>query len=173
MSLSKLTIWLRDEKCRPYKIQTALGDRLWVQNCMGETVLEVPDIPVGADHVEVEVPPGTYVIQGHVCEHGTNEYTDKAMVVVGCNQDLCVNLFVPTIGTCARRDLNAFVTAARAIGLPDDDIVITARTILRAGRIAPREMIANLNQRIEAVENVEGAGEILKAYHATLDVIAR
>lgn len=171
MGYSKLNIWLRDEKCRPYKIQTALGDRIWIKNCMGEIVEEVPDIPVGEAHVEVRVPPGCYVVQGHVCEHGTNDYTDKAMVVVGCEQELCVNLFVPSIGTCVVRDLAAFVREARIVGVPDDDIRIAARTMMAAGRIPPRVLVAIIERRMQAVAELEGASEVVNEYQATLDIV--
>jgi len=171
MGLSKLNIWLRDENCRPYKIQTALGDKIWIKNCMGETVEFVPDIPVGTAHVEVEVPPGCYIIQGHVCEPGVNDFTDKAMVVVGCNQEQCVNLFVPKVRTCVERDLHPFVREARLVGVPDEDIRIAAQTMMAAGRISPREVIADIERRIAAVEDLEGAGEIVKEYHATLDFV--
>lgn len=171
MGFTKLNIWLRDEKCRPYKIQTPLGDRIFINNCMGERVKLVPDIPVGEAHVEVEVPPGCYVVQGHVCEHGTNDYTDKAIVIAGCNQELCVNLIVPQIRTCAVRDLHPIVREARRLGLPEVDTRITARTILAVGRISRHEMIGNMEKTIEVTKGVKGTEEVIKEYHATLDII--
>ena len=61
MGFSKLNIWLRDEKCRHFKIQTDTPQWDWVKirNCMGEEIKHVV-MPMGEAHVAVEVPPGCY-----------------------------------------------------------------------------------------------------------------
>lgn len=170
MGFSRLNIWLRSEECRPFKIQRPGLDYVVVRNCMGDEVKRV-DVPVGESHVEVEVPPGCYIAQGHVCEPGINDYTDKAMVMVGCNQELCVNLIVPKVRTCARRDLNAFVREARLARVQENDIRITAQTILAAGRISLEETVANIQGNIAAIKDVKEASEVVREYQATLKTI--
>lgn len=173
MGYAKLNIWLRDEKCRPYKIQTATpGDTISITNCMDGLVEKVV-VPVGEAHVEVEVAPGCYIVQGYVCEPQPigNEFTDKAMVIAGCNQELCVNLIVPTVRTCVKEGLNAFVRAARFVRVPEHEIRIMAKTMLKAGGISKEEMVENIASRAEVVKEIKGAEQIVKDYNATLDVI--
>lgn len=91
--------------------------------------------------------------------------------MVGCNQELCVNLIVPKVRTCARRDLNAFVREARLARVQENDIRITAQTILAAGRISLEETVANIQGNIAAIKDVKEASEVVREYQATLKTI--
>ena len=170
MGYVKLNIWLRDERCKPFKIQRQDGlDYVTVMNCAGE-VVQTADVPVGEAHIELKVPPGCYVIQGHVCEPGINTFTDKAIVIAGCGQELCVDLIVPIIRTCVVRDMHAFVTAAMVANIPRIDIATTVRTILAAGKIPREEMATDIEARIKAANKKE-AKNVAKEYATTLDII--
>jgi hypothetical protein len=155
MGFSKLNVWLRDEQCKPFQIdKPTQHDWVKIKHCTGELVKKVT-FPAGQAHVEIEVPPGCYKVKGHVCQRGTNEHTDEAMVIVGCNQVSCVNLIVPNVKTCARNDLVAILDVARRLDLPNPDIIATARTIMRIGDINRDTLIAELDSRIESVKAVE------------------
>jgi hypothetical protein len=158
-------------------------DVVEVRNCMGELLEINPgstaptrvEVPVGEAHVEVEVPPGCYVVQGHVCEpdRNINDFTDKAIVMAGCNQELCVDLIVPYVRTCASRDLHPFVREALRANLPENDIRIAARTILAAGRISPDEVVETINRDVLAAKAVKGAEYLTREYNATLRIIRK
>ena len=71
-------------------------------------------VPANNGHVEIEVPPGRYVIAASkhtwtkvVYENWYekyalygNWYTHKAIVNVGCGEDVCATLFSPTVQLC-------------------------------------------------------------------------
>ncbi|MFZ2071258.1 MAG: hypothetical protein WAV32_06655, partial [Halobacteriota archaeon] len=52
------------------------------------------------NHIEVDVPPGCYVVWTRVC-YGKNEETNKVMVIVDCGEEVCVNLLLDDVETCA------------------------------------------------------------------------
>jgi len=183
MGKAKLNIWLRDEQCRPFIIHTPGLDYVEVMNCMGESLELNPgstwparlEVPVGEAHVEVEVPPGCYVVKGHVCEpdRNINQFTDKAIVTAGCNQEICVDLIVPNVKTCALRDFHPFVREALRANLPENDIRIATRTILAAARISPDEATEMISRNIAAAKAVKGAEYLTREYNATLRMIRK
>lgn len=174
MGKAKLNVWIRDEKCRVVINTSQLPQWDWVEisNCMGDVIKHIT-LPVGEAHVEVEVPPGCYVAQGHICmtpEAAFNGYTDKAIVMAGCNQDLCVDLIIPVVGTCVERDLHPFVTQALRLGVPRIDIVTTARTMLRAGQIEPAQAVKRVDRIIAEAKKMK-AELAVKDFSGTLDIL--
>ena len=176
MAGARLNVWLRDENLSVIinKLEKPQWDWVEVRNGMRELVKRV-DLPVGETHVEIEVPPGCYEVQGHVCLWpllALNNFSDKAVVVVGNNEELCVNLIVPSVKTCVFRDLHPFVREALERNLPITDIVTTARTILAAGRIHPRQAYDVIKRIIEESE-ARKAEKALKEFTGTLEVLDR
>jgi len=49
-------------------------------------------------HIEVEVPQGCYIVRAWV--YWGNLWTDRAMVIVCCGEEACVNLIVPRKVNC-------------------------------------------------------------------------
>jgi hypothetical protein len=66
------------------------------------------NVPAENGHVEIEVPPGCYVLVGSMhtwYTHGIfkgNWYTDHAIVQAVCGQDVCTTLYAPTEERCGR-----------------------------------------------------------------------
>jgi hypothetical protein len=106
--MSRLNIWITDlgNPCR-------MAQRDWVvavSNCEGQ-VLEwcgkrYDSVPAKCGHVELELPPGCYVIrasahtwwsQGHL--YG-NWATDRAVVQACCDERHCVTLYAPSVQAC-------------------------------------------------------------------------
>ena len=108
MSMSKLKIWITDlgNPCR-------MSQRDWVvaiTDCNGKVVTwckkKYDNIPAPCGHVEVELPPGTYIIRAsaHTWWYQGKLYgnwtTDRGVVTVCCNEDACITLYAPTIQAC-------------------------------------------------------------------------
>lgn len=176
MGTAKLNIWFRDLKCRPfYNLWDNPGyDWVEIYNCLGERIAHV-HTPVNEAHVVVEVPPGCYMITGWVCEHRPrmhlNGPTERAMVIVGCDQEVCVNLIVPTIDACTRNLVNAMVTEAQALDIPGDEIAVTVRTLLAAARVSKLEMMNEIERHIDMIKEIKGSHQIVGQFKATLDFI--
>lgn len=56
-------------------------------------MMVIRPLPMDLVHVEVEIPPGAYIVQGHFCDWEElearnlgNNYTDRAMVIANCDQ---------------------------------------------------------------------------------------
>jgi hypothetical protein len=175
MGFAKLNVWIRDEKCKPFKWgPSPTWNFLEVRYCDGELFTKVDPVPVGKANVEVEVPPGCYIVQAHVCVHdklNINEYTTKAIVRACCGQEVCVDLIVPGVKTCVHQDINAILGQAMAANVPRGDLVTTARTLLTAGGISREEMTADIQGRIDAIKARKELADIVRQYSAVLDIV--
>jgi hypothetical protein len=171
MGLAKLNIWVRDETCKVLNLEVEGFDWVDVKSCQGELIKRVY-LPLGEAHVEIEVPPGCYILGGNICEMPKfNETIDQTMVIVGCGQELCVNLIVPVVSTCVRRDLAVFIRAARLAGVSVQDLQIATRVMLTAGDISPGEMTEVIGGTVATLHDAKGSTELLKEHKVTLDMI--
>ena len=174
MGMAKLNVWFRDEKCRPYfnKVNTS-WDWVTVLNCMGERIIFKHPVPVGQAHVELEVPPGCYIVQGHVCGEADhiNEYTDKAIAIVGCGQEACVNLIVPGVGTCVLQALHPIVQELVLQRVPDVEIGRTTQLLMRAGRVSSEVMVAELQSRLTMLRTLEGTAKVAAQIEKTISFV--
>lgn len=124
------------------------ADRIWLQPAPWNK-------HVYFQHVEVDVPPGCYVVWTRVC-FGDNEETNKVMVVVGCGAEACVNLMLDQVKTCTGNVFWPLIDEAVALDVPNRDLRGAAR-LMNVVRDKNRdEVFAELEQRIEdAGENAE------------------
>jgi len=61
----------------------------------GETRIRlVPPTGKYINHIEVDIPPGCYVVWARVGVSAFSSETDRVMVIVNCDGDLCVNLLL-------------------------------------------------------------------------------
>lgn len=105
-------------------------------------------------HVEVDVPPGCYVVWTRVC-FGRNEETNKMMVIVGCGQEACVNLVLDAVRTCTGNLFYPFFEKAVELGVPNRDLRGAAR-VMNVIRDKNRDdVFAELDQRLEDAEDNE------------------
>jgi hypothetical protein len=95
------------------------------------------------------------------------------MVVVGCAQEVCVNLIVPKIRTCARRDLAPFVRQLTELRLAPPEIARFASLMLRAGGLTPEEIAPAIEQRLEVARTIPGetGARLVRAYEGTLRAV--
>ena len=171
MSYAKLNIWLRDLNCCPKNVWKV---ELVVKTCCGEYLVDFnpdviakvaeayPDYKVerGArdhettiritqpghkpviKHIEVDVPPGCYIVRAWVC--WGNLWTDRAMVIVGCGQEGCVNLFVPEAQHCIRAALLPAVKVARDLRLQTDKLRVATEVLMAAGEVQREDLLREL-----------------------------
>lgn len=101
MGYSKLSITVRDRDhpCAPY-FATGHTFRVDIWHCDGTPFKKGYALRERV-HDQIEVPPGSYVIFGHAACN--NVLTDIAMVNVGCDQTVCVNLLPTTFRLCLWR----------------------------------------------------------------------
>jgi hypothetical protein len=156
MGKSKLCVWFRDEKCKPFPNLNNVEGWDWVSvwDCSGNLVVDKATVPISEHaHVDIDIPPGCYVVQGHVCGENTkpriNDYTSKAIVMVGCNEVKCVNLIVPQAKTCAREFLQPLIAEALLHDIPRLEIQTSIRTITQAIGIQREELIYETEKQIE------------------------
>jgi hypothetical protein len=87
--MAKVNVWVRDANC---EIVNRTG-HLHVLNCHGTEVLGQTFYN---GHAEVDLPPGCYIIKaGLFTMWHQNIYTDRAIVIVKCGEETCVNLLLP------------------------------------------------------------------------------
>lgn len=164
MSYGKLNIWLRDLNCCPKNVwkvelvvKTCGGEYLVDFNPdvidklkeaypdynvqrgtrNHETTIRITQPPPHDSqvikHIEVEVPPGCYIVRAWVC--WGNLWTDRAMVIVGCGQEACVNLIVPRKVNCIPDVILPVGIAAHDMRLDPERVRIATEVLMTTGRV--------------------------------------
>jgi len=201
MSYARLNIWLRDLNCCPKNVWKV---ELVVKTCGGEYLVDFntdvinklaeayPDCKVERGnrngettiritqsdfvpcikHLELDIPPGCYIVRAWVC-YG-NLWTDRAMVIVGCGGEACVNLIVPQKQNCIRDVIIPELVAAHGIRFPVDRVRMATEVLLATGemkRDALRKELTDLTKELKEskakeatkyVEALEFAMQIIK-----------
>jgi hypothetical protein len=161
MSYGKLNIWLRNMDCSPKNVwktelvvKTCGGDYLVDFNPDiieklradypnyqiergtrdGETTIKIwsPQYVEVIKHLEVDVPPGCYIVRAWVC--WGNLWTDRSMVIVNCKEDACVNLIIPKADNCIRNVIIPFGVEAAQMDLMDDEVQTALNLLVTTGR---------------------------------------
>lgn len=165
MGMAILNVWVRNEKCQVVEKR----GHLHVYDCHGNPRLPVTWFSGG--HIEVRVPPGCYIVTAGVV-YG-NVYTDKAMVLVRCGEEACVNLVLNRFreekanphavlakGGCAIRLMVPLVWNARKFKMAPDDLQIALDVIARAAGMDKAQVVAGIQSEIrELEENLEKFGD--------------
>lgn len=139
-------------------------------NYHGETRIRLkPPTGEHINHIEVEVPPGCYVVWTRVC-HGRNEETNKVMVIVGCGGDACVNLLLNAVETCSRELLHPFLVRAVEMRLPRQELELAAKALLAVAKKSKKELVVELGQRLEEVEDRKDPG-LQKAIDQVMKIV--
>jgi hypothetical protein len=155
MGFGRLNIWIRDKHC---KVFDARG-YVTIKTCDGK-VLEwcgenYGRVWLNCGHAEVKVPPGCYIVRARVCYHHNNDDTDRAMVIVGCDEDACVNLIAPTFHQCVRAVVPPFLRIARELDMPEKDVELAVATLMKAAAVSKDEMDERIGRRIEDLKDEE------------------
>jgi len=162
MGMARLNIWITDlgQPCK-------MAQRDWVvaiAGCDGK-VLEwcgkkYDSVPAPCGHVDLEVPPGCYVIRASAHTWWANGLlfgnwaTDRAVVQACCDEHHCVTLYAPSVMAC---------------WVPLFDIVFP--TLVKNGTL-PRDTMQALQQLNAAIEKLpatefeRGERELLRAMFA-------
>jgi hypothetical protein len=122
-------------------------------------------------HIEVNVPPGCYIIWTRVC-HGDNEETNKVLVTVNCGQEVCVNLLLNGVETCARQFIFPGLAMAKQMKLNEEDIKAAARVLAKVANIEPKVMKKAAESRLEELKEVK-SHPVLQFSHAATEMIAK
>ncbi len=170
MGKAKLQIWFTAEGSPCTISERDEHDNLpWqvaIMHCGGQVLnwcgRRYVGIPAPCGHVEIEVPPGCYVIRGGenmgVDAHGGvtgNHLTDHAVVTACCDEPTCVTLFAPSLHNCVF-GVNAALTGAIAANRLPAEIGRPALAALKA--VAERLPRSNFDDAALAVmeELLEG-----------------
>ena len=184
MSYGKLNIWIRYADCSlvtdcwrtDLVIKTCGGEALVdmdptvleslkakyedfekvdVHNYAGEKrILLKPVRGQKVYHIEIDVPPGCYIVWTRVC-YKKNEETNKVMVIVGCGGEVCVNLLLDALETCGREIFHPLLERLIELKLPKQDLQFVAKVLMDAAEIPKKDVIEDLGQRLEEVDDIK------------------
>jgi hypothetical protein len=140
------------------------------ENYQGETRIRlVPPKGEHVNHIEVDVPPGCYVIWTRVC-HGGNEETNKVMVIVSCGDEGCVNLLLNTVETCSKELFHPLLVRAVDLRIPNQDLQVLAQVIMKVAEKPKKEVVVELGQRLEEIADRKDSG-LEKAIRTIMEVV--
>lgn len=124
------------------------------------------------NHIEVEIPPGCYVVWTRVC-YGGNEETNKVMVIVDCGGEACVNLLLDRAETCVREVLYPAAILAIEKRIPENEVGIAVKALMQIAEIPKKVFVAELEQKFGELQETKGreSQEYLKATDKLLEVV--
>ncbi len=169
MGLGKLNIWIRYEKGVTWSCRVDTenwppwnGWKVTIKDCTGR-ILEWCGKrysligPTKHGHLEVEVPPGSYIISALSGATGCNTYTAPAYVQVGCDECVCVNLLAPIQHYCAWYYIAGVRQAVRDEVIPKEvaeRAIATAKEVLK---YVPKPTLRPGETPVEEdIEEIEG-----------------
>lgn len=159
MGFGKLNIWVRNTAC---EVVDRAG-HLHVYNCHGKLILPITWFQHG--HIEVQVPPGCYIVQAGVV-YG-NIYTDRTMVIVRCGEDICVNLVLAqflaplppelvvqplVLYNCPAAMATALVANSFEAGIKQEELTRAIDVIAKAARIDKAKMLDEVKKEVSLLE---------------------
>lgn len=113
-----------------------------------DRIMMMPPAGKHINPIEVDVPPGCYVVWTRVC-HGGNDETNKVMAIVNCGEEVCVNLLLNDVETCGREFIHPFLARAVEMKLPEKDIAAAAKVIMDVAKKPEKEVTKELENRIK------------------------
>ena len=120
-------------------------------------------------HVEVDIPPGCYVVWTRVC-HRRNEETNKVMVIVDCGGEACVNLLLDAVERCGKELLHPALERLYEMRFPKDDLQVVANGLMAIAEKPKKEVVQELGQRLQEVEERKDSGS-QKAIRAIMEIV--
>lgn len=135
----------------------------------GTKTIRVQGKPV-INHMQVEVPPGCYVVRVHVCGGG-NEWSDRTMVIVRCGDEACVNLVIKEAETCFKEAIIPLLRVAEEVRIPKEQIQVAANVLGKAGRIPINEVKKDLQERVKQLRDVKEASKVVNQAESGLRII--
>lgn len=123
------------------------------------------------NHIEMDIPPGAYVVWCRVC-HGKNEETNKVMVNPECGESRCVNLLLNATQTCAEQLVHPAFDRVINDGnfQPEMEVIPFVKVMMWAAYKNKATLVQQLNERI--IEAQEKGDTILEGrVNAVLAVI--
>lgn len=166
MGMAKLNIWVRDQysPCRPDMRYTWSVD---VFLCDGTPLVWCGTKYYGAHHtkcghVEIEVPPGCYIVRARTGSKGHhNLFSHMTLVIVGCGDTACVNLIAPGTWVCGKQFTLALEFLAKN-GLVPREAALEA---IKANNV----VIEHMPKAIYPAEEFDSLGGYLKMTAAEED----
>lgn len=172
----KLNIWLRDLDCGPKNVWKV---ELVVKTCGGKYLVDFnpdvidklkeayPNYTVEGpstrnsettinirgnliNHIEVEVPPGCYMVRAWVCSG--NLWSDRAMAIVDCGGEECVNLIVAPREGCIRGVIIPVGLEAYDMKLDPERVRIATEVLMTTGRIQKEALRQELTDLISELK---------------------
>ena len=139
----------------------------------GETRIKFfPPVGKYINHIEVDIPPGCYVVWTRVC-YIQNEETQKVMVIVNCEGEACVNLLLDKTEKCVKEMLYPGAVRAIKLGLPKRELGTTVKQLLEIAEVPKEVFISDLQQKLEELKDIgkEEAREYLEPTKILLEIV--
>ena len=122
------------------------------------------------NHIEVDVPPGCYVVWTRVCYNG-NEETNKVMAIVDCGKEVCVNLLLDEVETCSHELAYPFGVRGLLKQLPEKEVGIAVKALMQVAGIPKKGFVRELERRLEELQEGKEAQEYLVPTRKLLEIV--
>lgn len=122
------------------------------------------------NHIEVDVPPGCYIVWTRVC-YGDNEETNKVMAIVDCGKEVCVNLLLDTVDTCARGFVYPFGVKAIQMEVPLIEVGVAVNNVLKVANVDKETFVNDLTTKVRELKGSPEEKEYLLPTMKLLEIM--
>lgn len=119
-------------------------------------------------HVELELPPGCYIVRAWVC--GGNMWSDRAMVIVDCGETACVNLIIPIAEDCIKEVIPPLAVVAQELKLPPAKMNAAFEILMKAGGLEKEAFVKAMTGLARELKESKGKEEL--KYAKAFDFLA-
>ncbi len=188
MGYAKLNIWFRDQNGRAVFCENPVPDWNWIR------IWDLGRYHPGEDHtpadhpgvgwrfqkvlskpfenVEMKIPPGSYIVQGHYCGDfervHNNHWSSLVFITATCGQEICVNLVIPDFATCVHQTAGVLLENQARIGMENARIAVA--TYLKAAEINPAVVIANFEAKKSSASKINAEARV-KIYDDAIKIL--
>ena len=115
MGTGKINVWIREpDDCTVYPLE----GYAWAQPCCVKNEEAFYSAKLENGHAMLEVPPGCYIVDGGWTP-GCCGTAKETMVIVSCEQTVCVNLIRDYAGDLSVKRLASIMNHAREAKIPE------------------------------------------------------
>ena len=142
MGTGKINVWIREpDDCTVYP----LNGYAWAQPCCTKNERAFYSAKLEKGHATLEVPPGCYIVDAAM-KPGCCGTVKETMVIVNCEQTVCVNLLREYAGDLSVRRIASIMNHAREAKVPEAKIKELTAILVKIADAEPKGKIRALTQ---------------------------
>lgn len=164
MAYGLLSVWVREPNDCSVVEENGW---VWARGCCGKEWIEAK---LEKGHAQFNVPPGCYIVDASLWPGCCGHPVKETMVIVKCNETVCVNLLREYAGDPIR-SIKAYVAHAREAKIPEEEIEKFVGILEKIAETVPKGKVRRYTEReLALIEKVSDKAhkDVLDKYRSRL-----